>query len=106
MCFYHGFHVMWGTKYRDKVLHGAMRDQIREANEIAVGPAIVARREARGELVKSEPGLAGDEGDRFMAAVAALARMPGCGRIGPRETRSHHVGLRSLAGGWRALDLR
>ena len=27
--FYHRYHVMWATKYRYKVLHGAMRERIR-----------------------------------------------------------------------------
>ncbi len=28
--FYHRFHVVWGTKYRYKVLEGLMRERIRE----------------------------------------------------------------------------
>jgi len=28
--FYHRFHVVWATKYRYRVLHGAMRERIRE----------------------------------------------------------------------------
>ncbi len=28
--FYHGYHVVWATKYRHKVLEGAMRERIRE----------------------------------------------------------------------------
>ena len=28
--FYHRYHVVWSTKYRYKVLHGAMRERIRE----------------------------------------------------------------------------
>ena len=28
--FYHRFHVVWGTKYRYKVLQGLMRERIRE----------------------------------------------------------------------------
>jgi putative transposase len=28
--FYHRFHVVWVTKYRYKVLEGAMRERIRE----------------------------------------------------------------------------
>ena len=28
--FYHRYHVVWATKYRHKVLHGAMRERIRE----------------------------------------------------------------------------
>ncbi len=28
--FYHRFHVVWVTKYRHKVLHGVMRERIRE----------------------------------------------------------------------------
>ena len=28
--FYHRFHVVWATKYRYKVLHGAMRERLRE----------------------------------------------------------------------------
>ena len=28
--FYHRYHVLWATKYRYKVLHGAMRERIRK----------------------------------------------------------------------------
>ena len=28
--FYHRYHVVWATKYRHKVLEGAMRERIRE----------------------------------------------------------------------------
>lgn len=28
--FYHRYHVVWATKYRYRVLHGAMRERIRE----------------------------------------------------------------------------
>ena len=28
--FYHRFHVVWATKYRYKVLQGAMRERLRE----------------------------------------------------------------------------
>ena len=28
--FYHRYHVVWATKYRYKVLHGAMRERIRK----------------------------------------------------------------------------
>ena len=29
--FYHRYHVVWSTKYRYKVLQGAMRERIRQA---------------------------------------------------------------------------
>ena len=28
--FYHRFHVVWVTKYRYKVLHGRMRERVRD----------------------------------------------------------------------------
>ena len=78
MRFYHRFHVVWVTKYRYKVLQGAMREKIREI-------IIQTCNEMGGHIVKGV--LARDHVHMFLSIPPKLSLSDLMQRIKGRSSR-------------------
>ena len=98
--FYHRYHVVWSTKYRYKVLQGAMRERIREIIRQAcaemgvhIVKGVLARDHVHMFIRHSPSGMPLDVKiasfrlliKRFGAWTAlAWARTLECGQVGPQ----------------------
>ncbi len=87
--FYHRFHVVWVTKYRYKVLHGPMREGLREivrqtCDEIGV------------HILRGVP--ARDHVHMFLSVPPNLSPSDVMQRIKGRSSRGIRMGFPSCAG--------